>query len=228
MDLRNEIEHIFKNGFDWYQRNLGEAVIWHEFDSENTEYHNTYDEGGRRYTAGAYVPALWVIITEDRATQTDQGRKPTERITMAVSARAFDLSGVSDPEEYTRHLNDVIRYDNRLWSITDINIRGRISDSVIIGISGTQIYSDEEMTFDSLPPGMDLAGNHRTLAYPNNADTVFLAHDAPGQFVSFYADLDYDIVLDGGAADDGPDQYDSIVQDPDYPAVLDGGTAETP
>jgi len=198
MDLRQEIEHIFKNGYDWYQRNLGEAVVWHEYDSLNTTYHGTYDEGGRHYTAGIYLPVLWVIVTEDRVTPANEGRKPTERIALAVSARTMDMSGVSDPEDYTRHLNDVIRYDERLWKVTEFHIRGRVPTEVIIGVTGTQIYSDEEMTFDDLPPGMDLAGNHRSMPYPQGAVQEFPFHDAPGEYDSMYADLDTEVVLDGG------------------------------
>ena len=197
MDLRQEIEHIINNGYGWYQENLGEAVVWHEFDSDNTDYHNVYDEGGRRYTAGVYVPALWVVVTEDRATRSDEGRKPTERISMAVSARAMDLSGVSDPEDYARHLNDVVRYAGRLWTVGEYNIRGR---DVIIGISGTQIYSDEEMVFDELPPGMALAGDHRSLPYPNKTSSDFLFHDGPTSDLSLYPDFDRDVALDGGTA----------------------------
>lgn len=196
MDLRQEYTHIFNNGLAWYQRNLGAAVIWHEFDSENTEYHPTFDEGGRHYTAGVYVPVLWVIVSEDRATRTDEGRKPTERITMAISARALDQSGVSDPDDYNRRLNDIARYDGRLWKITDFNIRGKDPDAIIIGVKGTQIYSDEELTFDELPPGMELAGNHRSPNYPNRDFQDFPFHDAPGEYSSLYNPLG-GIILDG-------------------------------
>lgn len=218
MDLRQEMEHIFRNGYDWYQRNLGEAIVWHEYDSANSAYHGTYDEGGRHYTAGYYVPSLWVIISEDRATRTNEGRKPTEKISLAISARSMDMSGVSDPEDYTRHLNDVVRYDERLWKLTEYNIRGRIPTEVIIGISGTQIYRDEEMTFDALPPGMDLAGNHRSLPYPNETDEGFAFHDGPNEFVSLYRDTDTNIVIDGGTA--------SLYQDTDTNTAIDGGTAQ--
>jgi hypothetical protein len=197
MDLRQEIERVF-NGFSWYQANLGEVVVWHEYDSSNTEYHNVYDEGGRHYTSGVYLPVLWAIITEGRAARTDTGRKPTETLSLAVSARALDESGVSDPDDYARRLNDVIRYDERLWKVTTFNIRGRIPSSVVIGVTATQVYSDEEMVFDDLPPSMQQAGNHRTVAYPNSADDTFVEHDGPGAYNNFYTDLDGEIILDGG------------------------------
>ena len=198
MDARQELEHIFRNGFGWYEANMGIGVIWHEYNADSSLYNDTYDEGGRRYHAGVYVPALWVIVTEDRLQRGDYGRKPTERITMAVSVRSMDLSGVSNPEEYERHLNDVIRYDERLCKVTEYNIRGTFPGSVVLGIAGTQIYSDEELVFDTLPPDMDLAGNHRPVGYPNNADAEYPFHDGPSGQPDFYTDLDGPIILDGG------------------------------
>jgi hypothetical protein len=189
MDLRQEIERVF-DGFSWYQTNLGEVVVWHEYDSENTEYPNVYDEGGRHYTSGVYLPVLWAIITEGRAARTDTGRKPTETLSLAVSARALDESGLSDPDDYARRLNDVIRYDERLWKVTTFNIRGRIPTSVIVGITATQIYSDEEMVFDDLPPSMQQAGNHRVVAYPANVVDVFPDHDYPTAGPSLYTNFD--------------------------------------
>ena len=54
------------NGYAWYQDNLGQAVVWHEYDSSQSEYNHVYDEAGRHYKAGLVLPALWVIITEDQ------------------------------------------------------------------------------------------------------------------------------------------------------------------
>lgn len=185
MDLRQEQQHIF-DAYRWYEENLGVGVIWHEFDSEASQYHNTYDEGGRHYTAGIYVMVLWAIITEARADRTEQGRKPTERLTLAISARSLDQSGVSEPEDFARHLNDVIRYEDRLWKITDYNIRGQIPDSVILGVSATQIYSDEELTFDEPPGEMNLGGERRDLPYPNAVDTPPTFVTSPPYYVEFY------------------------------------------
>jgi len=198
MDLRQETEHIFNNGYQWYEENLGEGVIWHEFDSENTEYHGTYDEGGRAYTAGILIPALWVIVTEDSSRPTDAGRKPTEKITAAFSMRSLHLSGVSDPEDYTRRLNDLMRYDNRMWKVGGYQIRGRVPSSIIVGVTGTEIYVDEEMVFDTLPDGMTHDGSIRPIPYPNDASPDFVFHDGPGEYDSLYIDFDEDIIIDGG------------------------------
>ena len=148
------------------------------------------DEGGRRYTAGVVLEALWVIVTEARSQRSMEGRKPVERISLAVSARTLDSSGISDPEDYARHLNDVIRYQGRLWEIKEYNIKGSIPDAVIIGVVGTQIYEDEEMVFDDLPQGMRLGSLNRTMSYPNNTTSTFVEHDGPGEYTVLYTSLD--------------------------------------
>lgn len=198
MDLRQEIEHIFNNGYAWYEDNLGSGVVWHEFDSTRTEYHGTYDEGGRVYTAGVLVPVLWVIVTEADKIGDDGGRKPTERLSAAVSMRSMDTCGISDPEDYTRHLNDIISYDGRLWGVSGYQIRGNVPGSVVIGVTATQVFADEEMVFDQLPPGVTAEGTARPYTYPNNAYPDFIFHDGPGAYDSLYINLDSDVIVDGG------------------------------
>jgi hypothetical protein len=198
MDLRQEAEHIFGNGLDWYQSELGEVVLWHEFLSMQSAYDDTYDEGGRRYSAGLLVPALWVIVTEDRHRPTPEGRKPTEKLTCAISVRALQDSGISDPEDYTRRLNDLVRYEDRLWRVTDFNIRGRVPDTIIIGVSATQIFPDEEMTFDTKPVGVD-SGATRRYAYPNERNVpTYSDHELPApngrHMLSYQLYKDFDTI----------------------------------
>jgi hypothetical protein len=205
MDLRQEAEHIFGNGFDWYQSELGEVVFWHEFLSMQSAYNDTYDEGGRRYSSGLLVPVLWVIVNEDRHRPTPEGRKPTEKLTCAVSARALQDSGISDPEDYTRRLNDLVRYDDRLWRVTDFNIRGRVPDSIIVGVTATQIFPDEEMSFDTMPPGVTASGVTRRYAYPNERQlAAYPQHELPApngtDMYSYQLYKDFDT----NPEDDGP------------------------
>ena len=205
MDLRQEAEHIFGNGFDWYQSEMGEVVLWHEFLSMQSAYNDTYDEGGRHYSAGLLVPALWVITTEDRHRPTAEGRKPTEKITCAISVRALQESGISDPDDYTRRLNDLLSYEGRLWKVTDFNIRGRVPDSIIVGVSATQIFPDEEMTFDTMPGGVSVSGSTRRYAYPNELKVpTYPDHDLPApngtDMLSYQLYKDFDTVP---ADDDG-------------------------
>jgi len=210
MDLRQEAEHIFGNGFDWYQSELGEVVFWHEFLSMQSAYNDTYDEGGRRYSAGLLVPALWVIVNEDRHRPTPEGRKPTEKLTCAISVRALQDPGISDPEDYTRRLNDLVRYDDRLWRVTDFNIRGRVPDSIIIGVTATQIFPDEEMTFDTMPGGVTALGATRRYAYPNERNVhTYSDHELPApngsDMLSYQLYKDFDTnPEDDGATAPGP------------------------
>lgn len=180
MDLRQELERVFR-GLNWYENNIGETVLWHEYDAVQSEIDDTYDEGGKVYRPALHIPALWVIVSEDERRRAREGRKPTDSIALAVSARSFDLSGLSDPEDSARHLNDVIRYDNRLWTVDSFNIRGRIPTSVVIGITGTQIFAEEELSIDSLPPGSTVSGTGRTYPYPNLRQQEWPDHELPAR-----------------------------------------------
>jgi hypothetical protein len=206
MDPRREAEHIFRKGYEWYSKNVGEGVVWHEYDSAATSYHPVYDEGGRSYSAGILVPCLWVIQQEDDLRPANEGKKPTQTIRTAVSIRVLHTCGISDPEDSARHLNDVFRYGNLLWKVTGYQIRGRMPGSMVVGISGTQVFANEEMLFDNLPPGMSYAGSTRPLSYPNDTDSTFLDHELPAAngvqsgLPSLYPSFDTEIILEGGTA----------------------------
>ena len=222
MDLRQEAEHIFGNGFDWYQSELGEVVFWHEYLSMQSAYDDTYDEGGRRYSSGLLVPVLWVIVNEDRHRPTPEGRKPTEKLTCAISVRALQDSGISDPEDYTRRLNDLVRYDDRLWRVTDFNIRGRVPDSIIIGVTATQIFPDEEMTFDTKPLGVG-SGATRRYAYPNERHVAtYPQHELPApngtDMLSYALYKDFDT----NPSDDVRPTLPTVPPDPTVPTAPSG------
>lgn len=182
MDLRTELQHIHERGFRWYEQNLGKVVLWHEYHSEASQFDDTYDEGGRVYFVGVPITALWVIVSEDTRNQSETGRRPTERITMAFSMRTLETSAISEPQDYARHLNDIVRYDNRLWRLDSYNIRGDITASTIVGIEGVQIFEDEEMMFDTPSEGMAGTSLQRSMPYPNRSFQEFPDHDGPGEY----------------------------------------------
>lgn len=182
MDLRNELQHIHERGLAWYEQNLGKVVHWHEYHSEASQYNSTYDEGGRVYLAAIPITALWVIVTEAARVSDDAGRKPTERISMAFSMATLERSAMSEPQDYARHLNDLVRYDNRLWRVDTFNIRGDLTASTVVGVNGTQVFEDEEMTFDTSSEAMRATTLQRSFPYPNTAYQDFPDHDGPGEY----------------------------------------------
>lgn len=180
MDLRRELGRINKRGYDFYTRSLGEGVIWHEFDSINTRYDTTYDRGGRRYRPGVLIPCLWVIPAEVPFTAMEQGRKLVPSIRAAVSMQTLRDVGMSNPEDFDRHINDCFVFEGTIWDVNEFSIRGRLEGAdIIVGIGGTKSYPDEERIFDVMPDSISFDEAKRPMGYPNNKDQNFPEHALP-------------------------------------------------
>jgi len=165
VDTRREVNHVFKE-MNRYQNKIGEAVIWFKFDIDSS-YDNVYDEGGKNYLNGVAVPILWVDQMEDTETYSAEGRRPTQRIRFACSARTIDETGIDSTEAHggrlwdnkpfgkpwwDDRLNDIIYYDGRFYEISNFQIRGRARQDVVIGISGIETQPEDERVWDLFPP----------------------------------------------------------------------------
>jgi hypothetical protein len=166
MDTRREVKQIFKH-FDRYHDTIGEACVYFRFDADDSAYDDVYDEGYRRYHVGIRMPILWVDQMEAVEDYTPEGRRPTERLRFASSARSVYEAGVSvtevhgnrlqdeSPSEIWRRdrLHDVLYYDQRYWEVSGFQIRGRAKgEDVIIGISAVESFTADDRAFD-FPPG---------------------------------------------------------------------------
>jgi len=165
MDVRREVREIWKH-FDRYQDDIGEAVVYFKFDAETSAYDPIYDEGYRRYQRGIRLPILWVDQTEATEDYAPEGRRPTQRIRMAVSARELHESGISVVEAHGNRLtddspsivwrydrvHDIFYYDNRYYEVSAFQIRGRAKgEDVIIGMTGIETFPADDMLFDFEP-----------------------------------------------------------------------------
>lgn len=164
IDTRRETAHIFKE-FGRYQNKIGEGVVWFKFDLDSS-YDSVYDEGGKNYLPGIAVPVLWVDQSEDPESYSAEGRRPTQRIRFAVSARSINDTGLDATEAHggrlwdtkpdgkpwwDDRLNDVIYYDGRFYEISSFSIRGRARQDVIIGVAGIETQPTDDRVFDLLP-----------------------------------------------------------------------------
>lgn len=165
IDTRRELNHIFKELAHFHNK-VGEGVIWFRFDTANSQYDDVYDENGKTYLPGVAVPALWIDQVEDREVYSAEGRRPTQRIRLAISARSLAECGI-DPTEahggrlwddittsdpwWDDRLNDILYYDGRYYEISNFSIRGRARGSVIIGVSGIETQPADERVFDVYP-----------------------------------------------------------------------------
>jgi hypothetical protein len=163
IDTRREASNVYKQ-LALYQNTVGEAVIWFKFDPEST-YDSVYDEGGRNYLTGISVPILWVDQIEDPEFYSAEGRRPTQRIRFACSARTINETSIDATEAHggrtwddkgdkpwwNDRLNDVIYYDGRFYEISNFQIRGRARQDFIIGVSGIETQPEDERVWDLFP-----------------------------------------------------------------------------
>jgi hypothetical protein len=165
IDTRREAQHIFRE-MQRRHTEAGETVVWFKFDTANSQYDSVYNEGGRAWLRGLTVPVMWIDQGEAPEQYLPEGRRPYVTLRFAVSARAIMESGVGQQEAHGHRVwdqglindawmddrtNDVVYYDGRYWEVTEFQIRGRIREDTVVGVSCSETYPEDEYTFD-FPP----------------------------------------------------------------------------
>lgn len=165
MDPRREAREIWKH-FARYHTDIGETIIYFKFDAQESKYDLVYDEGFRKYLPGVPIPVLWIDQSEATEDYAPEGRRPTQRIRLAVSARELHGAGISVTEAHGNRLtdgspslvwryervNDLFYYDGRYYEISAFSIKGRVKgEDVIIGITGIESYMGDDQHFDFAP-----------------------------------------------------------------------------
>jgi hypothetical protein len=168
MESRREARQIWKH-MARYQKEIGESLIYYRFDVDTSTYDSVYDEGFRKYHKGQRIPILWVDQSEATEDYAAEGRRPTSRIRVAVSARDMYESGVSvtevhgnrltdtSPSEVWRQdrVHDIFYYDNRYWEVSAFQVRGRVKgEDVVVGITGIETFPADDMNLDYAPGTM--------------------------------------------------------------------------
>lgn len=166
MEARREVREIWKH-MGRYHEMIGEALIYFRFDADTSNYDRVYDEGFRRYHTGKRMPILWVDQMEAVEDYAPEGRRPTQRVRLAVSSQAMHECGISitevhgnrlqdsSPSEIWRRdrMHDIMYYDGRYYEISGFQIRGRVQgEDVIIGLTGIETFPADDMVLD-FPPG---------------------------------------------------------------------------
>lgn len=169
MDSRRELSLINKH-IRQRNRDAGESVVWFEFSPLQggySSYDDVYDEGvpgsgGRTYKNGVVVPTIYIAEMEDAYRSIPDGRQPVQNISATILFKDLVARGISNPESYESHLNDVFLYDSKYYRINRYVARGRLPEEVVVTIDGFEIYIDQEMPYDNGPHHQDIS----TLPWP--------------------------------------------------------------
>lgn len=164
-DARRESAHIQRE-FARFQSKVGEAVIWFQFDPVNSNYDPVYNEGGRVWKRGLSVGVMWIDQGEAPEQYLPEGRRTRVTLRFTVSAQAiieariglqeahghrvFD-QGLMGDGWFDDRLNDIVYYDGRFWEVNNFQIRGRLQQDNILGVTCTETYPEDEYTWD-FPP----------------------------------------------------------------------------
>lgn len=173
VDLARERRMIQRRGYDWYTHNLGETVLWFEYDAVQSDYHPVYDEdsveASRVWRPGILVPVLWANKTEGDRRPTPEGRQVTPSLRLAVPVDQLRSVGLSSPMDAARHLNDVVVYARTQWLVESYQLRGRLRDSVVVGVNCVKIFPEDEMNLGVPPAYIGLASTQRPRGFPSDA-----------------------------------------------------------
>jgi hypothetical protein len=158
MDIRRELDLINKQ-FDWFHKTQGMVIVWYEFlplTVGNSTFDDVYDEGivgsnGRKYKQGVKLPVLRITEIEDQKRAIPDARLPIQNIEMFITSKTMRDAGISNPWEYENHLNDIFKWDGRVYTVVDYKVRGNLRGDVYHLVQGSQLYVDQEMVNDPGP-----------------------------------------------------------------------------
>lgn len=189
MDIRRERAHVKRKGFDFVQQTVGEAILWFEYDAVRSDYHDVYHEDSvtesRSWRPGILVPALWVNITQGVENPSEEGRLVVDTLRLAVSIDALRRTGVSNPSDSRRHLNDIIVYGGSQWNIRTYEKRGRLRDTMLVAVNAVRINEGDEHSMDGLPGFDDLEDQDVDEGFPTDDfdDQVYPDYPLPARQV---------------------------------------------
>lgn len=142
-----ETNEIHTSMADWQHPN-GTTIDYYHFNAANSVMNDIYDEAdgtGRAYDVFPNMPVLQVIREEGRNENRPEGFYYNDTLHVTAAFDQIRRAGLSRLDvEHEKWLNDRIVYDNRVFRITNIEIRGQIRNrDLVVGIDATQVKPDE-------------------------------------------------------------------------------------
>lgn len=148
--IRNDVSEIFE-GVEERQNEIGTTVLWFLFDKETTANtgHSVYDESqggsGSDWLEPFWLPVYAAIRTEGPQQMGDTGMYTTDAVRLVVSYRTAQRHGLVDfGLASDDRLNDRFVYDDVVFQVSDIQVRGQIQErDIVIGIQALEVDPNE-------------------------------------------------------------------------------------
>lgn len=141
-----ETDRIFKAMRGWRDTS-GDWLDYYRLNEAATLVDPIYDEatGGRVYFPPVRVPCMHVQDIKGENENTDMGFYYNDTISAIIAFDQFTGVGMSHADIQTgNYLNDRVYYDQRIFRITQLSVRGQIQQrDIIIGLEATQLKPDE-------------------------------------------------------------------------------------
>jgi hypothetical protein len=141
-----ETDRIFKGMRGWRDVS-GDWLDYFRLDVAATLIDPIYDEaiGGRVYKPALRLPVLHVTHIEGENENTDTGFYYNDTLNASIAFDQFTGVGMSHADIQTgNYLNDRVYYDQKIFRITQLAIRGQIQErDIIVGLDATQMKPDE-------------------------------------------------------------------------------------
>lgn len=143
-----EVNEIYKALEGWQISAIGTTVDYYRFNATATQNHEIYDEGygvGRVYNNPFPMPVLHATHNEGARENRSEGLYFNDNIHVTASFDQLRNIGLSRQDINSRsYQTDRMVYDNRVFTVTNIQVLGQIrSRDIIVAIDGTQVASDE-------------------------------------------------------------------------------------
>ena len=131
----------------WVSR-YGDWLNYYHLDQGATQSDDVYDEvtdQGRVYHGMRRIPALHVTHVRGANTWNDKGFYTTDNLSAIISFRQYEQCGMTMADIDTNNYEfDRIVYDEKVFRVTEIAIRGKIvTRPTIVTITATQLKPDE-------------------------------------------------------------------------------------
>lgn len=149
-------------------RAYGQTVLWFELDEAHENPHDPYDEGGRFWKSPRTINVYQASIDEGEQQFLRTGAYRVATLHLIIEGDELRRRGISQPIERGAHDQDRIIYDGRLFSVDDLEPRGRIGNTLMtVSVQCTEVMEDEQQMDDLTwyPAAVGYDGDYNTGGY---------------------------------------------------------------